>query len=153
MSRSISTALAAAVGWVSLLAPAPAAAERFDGDRLIVLDGDTVALPCAVPARGCAEKVRLTEIDAPEVFHPSCEAERIAGLRAKERVAGLIRGQAVELVRSRETDRYGRTLGLLKVPAGEVGAILLREGLAVRYRPGRDEKEARTAHWCRGDRR
>ena len=42
----------------------PAAAETIDGSRIIVLDGDTVALPCVVPARGCAGKIRLLDIDA-----------------------------------------------------------------------------------------
>ncbi|MCY1641011.1 thermonuclease family protein [Methylorubrum sp. SL192] len=109
------------------------AAERFDSVRLIVFDGD----PAALPARGCAEKVRLRGIDTPDVSRLRCEAERIAGLRAKERLAHLIRGRAVELVRAGETDRFGRTFGTLRVPAGEVGAILLWEGLAVAYRPGR----------------
>ncbi|MCP1556653.1 UNVERIFIED_ORG: endonuclease YncB(thermonuclease family) [Methylobacterium sp. SuP10 SLI 274] len=153
MSRRMWAVLGLAVGCASTLAIRPASAERFDGDRLIVLDGDTVALPCAVPARGCAEKVRLSGIDTPEVSRPRCEAERISGLKAKERLAGLIRGQAVELARAGETDRYGRTLGTLRVPAGEVGAILMREGLAVAYRPGRKAWEERADHWCRLDRR
>ncbi|WP_066918482.1 thermonuclease family protein [Methylobacterium sp. CCH5-D2] len=148
-----SAALATALAFGSLLTAGPGWAERDDGDQLIVLDGDTVVLPCAVPTRSCAEKVRLTEIDAPEVFHPDCEAERIAGLRAKERVAGLIRGQPVELVRSGETDRDGRTLGSLQVPTGAVGAILLHEGLALSDRPGREAKAAPTAQGCRPDRR
>lgn len=84
---------------------------------------------------------------------PCCEAERIAGLQAKARLASLIRGPAVELVRAGETDRYGRTLGTLRVPAGEVAAILPREGLAVAYRPGRKAWEERADHWYRLDRR
>ncbi|WP_167369048.1 thermonuclease family protein [Methylobacterium brachiatum] len=126
-----------------------ARSETLDGTRIIILDGDTVALPCVVVTRGCAEKIRFTAIDAPKVFHPSCDAELQAGLRAKERVAQLARGNPVEVVRTGATGRYGRTLGDLSVRAGIVGTILAREGLALPYQPGREEKEGRTRHWCR----
>lgn len=135
-----------AVAALALFTPA-ASAETFDGSRIIVIDGDTVALPCAVPGKGCAEKIRLLEIDAPESYRPSCDAEQAAGLRAKERLASLIRAGAVEVTRS-GTDRYGRTLGNVRSTAGDVGSILMKEGLALPYRPGRDAKAARIAHWC-----
>lgn len=126
-----------------------ASSEVVNGDRIIVLDGDTVALPCTKPERGCAEKVRLLDIDTPETFHPSCEAERIAGLKAKERLAGLIRGKDVTVTRSGDIDRYGRTLGrLLLIGETDAGAVLRQEGLALKYESGREAKLARTAHWC-----
>jgi endonuclease YncB( thermonuclease family) len=124
--------------------------ETLDGGRIIVIDGDTVALPCATPAPGCAEKIRLTAIDAPETFHPGCEAELKAGLRAKERLAQLLRAGPVEVVRSGRKDRYGRTLADLRTAAGDVGGILLEEGLALPYRPGWQAKNARETHWCGG---
>lgn len=46
-----------------------------------------------------AEKVRLSGFDTPEVSPLRCETVRIAGLRAEERLASLIRGQSVEIVR------------------------------------------------------
>lgn len=43
----------AAVALVVISAwPAAALAEAIDGDRVMIIDGDTVALPCAVPAKG-----------------------------------------------------------------------------------------------------
>jgi len=60
----------------------PASAETVDGSRIIVLDGDTVALPCSSPAPGCAEKIRFVDIDAPETFHPDCDEGLQAGLKA-----------------------------------------------------------------------
>jgi endonuclease YncB( thermonuclease family) len=137
--------IAAATAFVTTLTAA--SAETFDGDRIFVMDGDTVALPCDVPAKGCSEKIRLLEIDAPESFRPSCDAEGVAGLKAKERLAALIRGTKVEVSRN-GTDRYGRTLGNLKVGAGDVGAILMKEGLALRYEAGRAAKASRISHWC-----
>ncbi|WP_018182129.1 thermonuclease family protein [Kaistia granuli] len=129
-------------------AAAPANAEVIDGNRMIVIDGDTVALPCAVPARGCAENTRFIDIDAPETFRPNCENERRVGLRAKARVAELLRGATVYIERSGRKDRYGRTLANLATAGGDVGAVLVREGLAVPYRPGKAAKAGRIEHWC-----
>lgn len=81
-----------------------------DGNRIVIIDGDTVALPCAVPARGCAEKIRFIDIDAPETFRPHCENERAVGLQAKARVAELLRGATVYVERSGRKDLYRRTL-------------------------------------------
>lgn len=126
----------------------PDGAEHFDGRRIIVVDGDTIALPCSVPGPGCSEKVRFRDIDAPESYKPRCEAELRAGLAAKERVAQLLRGGGrVSLIRT-GTDVYGRTLGLVMVDGVDVGKVLLREGLALPYSPDRRHREARLAHWC-----
>jgi len=133
---------------IALVAPLQARAEVIDGNRIVIIDGDTVALPCAVPARGCAEKIRFLDIDAPESFRPHCDHERAAGLQAKARVAELLRGATVYIERPGRKDRYGRTLANLTTADGDVGAVLLREGLAVPYRPGKVEKAGRIAHWC-----
>lgn len=133
---------------IALVAPLQARAEVIDGNRIVIIDGDTVALPCAVPARGCAEKIRFIDIDAPESFRPHCDHERAVGLLAKARVAELLRGATVYVERSGRKDRYGRTLANLTTADGDVGQVLLREGLAVPYRPGKVEKAGRIAHWC-----
>lgn len=119
----------------------------YSGSRVIIIDGDTIALPCAVPGAGCAEKIRLLEIDTPETYQPHCEAERQAGLRAKQRMADLVRAGNIEVSRG-GTDRYGRTLGNVSTGSGDVGNILLREGFALPYSPGGKAKASRIAHWC-----
>jgi len=83
-----------------------------DGNRIVIIDGDTVVLPCAVPARGCAEKIRFIDIDAPEIYRPHRDSERAVGLQAKAPVADLLRGAAVYVERS-------RTEGPLPANAGE----------------------------------
>lgn len=123
-------------------------AETIDGRRIFVLDGDTVALPCSAPAPGCAEKIRLLAIDAPETYHAHCDAELKAGLAAKARLLNLLRAGPVAVQRSGEIDRYGRTLGNLATAAGDAGAMLMREGLALPYRPGSRAKSERMMHWC-----
>jgi micrococcal nuclease len=131
-----------------VLSATPAKAEVVDGNRIIIIDGDTVALPCAVPARGCAEKIRFIDIDAPETYRPHCDHERAVGLQAKARVAERLRGATVYVERSGRKDRYGRTLANLMTADGDVGAVLMKEGLAVPYRPGKVAKAGRIAHWC-----
>ncbi|WP_051231154.1 thermonuclease family protein [Kaistia adipata] len=132
----------------AILAQAPAYAEVIDGDRIAIIDGDTVALPCAVPARGCAEKIRFIDIDAPETFRSTCDRERQVGLQAKARVAQLLRGATVYVERSGRKDRYGRTLANLSTSAGDVAQHLVAAGLALPYRPGKAAKATRLAHWC-----
>lgn len=147
-----------AVAFVATLA-APASAETLDGARIVVIDGDTVALPCAAPAPGCAERLRLPAIDAPELAHARCEAETVIALAAKERLRDLLRGPVAvrrgDPATGLTQDRYGRTLGTLERlaaepgrPAGDVQGEMLRLGLALPYAPGAQAWETRRAYWC-----
>lgn len=126
--------------------------EQFDGNRIIIIDGDTVALPCKAETgfqRGCAAKIRFKDIDTPEVSHPSCDNDLAKGLEAKARLRELISGETVTVKLSGEKDRYGRFLGWLLLGDGsDVGSILLQEGLAVHWTAGARAKAARIAHWC-----
>ncbi|MEW9304592.1 thermonuclease family protein [Labrys neptuniae] len=135
-----------------LASPATAATyEPVDGNRIIVLDGDTVALPCKTPGRGCSERVRLRDIDAPEVFHPDCHEGLQQGLKAKARLAQLIRGKVVYVERDGHRDLYGRTLGALRIgsPSGvNAGMQLVREDLARPWKAGAAAREERRLWWC-----
>lgn len=147
LALTAAAALAVAAGIVLLARPVMA--ETIEGDRIHVVDGDTVALPCPPETRGrrgCAERARLLDIDAPEMWHPRCERELARGLDAKARLRALLTGP-VEIARHGH-DRYGRTLARLTAPAGDVGAALLADGLAVRWRPGPEAWAERARHWC-----
>ena len=125
--------------------------EAVDSSRIVVLDGDTVALPCKKPGRGCAEKVRLRDIDAPEVFHPDCNEGLQQGLKAKARLAQLIRDKVVYVERDGRKDLYGRTLGALRIgsPSGlNAGMQLVREDLARPWKAGAVAREERRLWWC-----
>ncbi|MBZ3695495.1 MULTISPECIES: thermonuclease family protein [Phyllobacterium] len=126
--------------------------ENISGDRIIVIDGDTVALPCKPETgfkHGCAVKVRLKDIDTPEVSHPTCENELAKGLEAKARLRELISGELVTIKHTGEIDRYGRSLGWLVLQDGsDIGAILFGEGLALEWTAGARSKAARISHWC-----
>lgn len=155
MYRSI-----AALGFLLTAALAlPVKAEIIDGSRIFVIDGDTVALPCAAPAPGCSEKIRLYAIDAPEMSKPRCEGELALALQAKEAMRALLRGPIVVLRgepgSGRMVDPYGRTLGTLvrvddapDAPRGDVQRVLLDRGLALPYSAGAPAKKRRRAYWC-----
>ena len=117
----------------------PALAETIDGRRAIIIDGDTFALG--------SERVRIWNIDAPETRGSRCERELVLGLKAKERLAGLLRAGSVDIIRGGE-DRYSRTLARVSVGGLDVGSVLVGEGLALPWRDGPEAREARFRYWC-----
>jgi endonuclease YncB( thermonuclease family) len=100
-----------------------------------VIDGDTVHI--------ASERYRLLGIDAAEIGHAKCEAERRLGLLTKRRLEDLLRSGPVVLYPDppAERDRYRRWLVHLSVNGEDVGCILIREGYA---RPWRGRRE----NWC-----
>lgn len=97
-----------------------------------VVDGDTFWL------RGT--KYRIADIDAPEVDHARCRAERERGLQATRRLADLL-GQGQFAIERVGTDRYGRALANVSRGGRSIGAQLVREGLARRWNGPR-------RNWC-----
>lgn len=92
-----------------------------------VVDGDTVWID--------REKIRLADIDAPEI-NSECAAERALAIRALDRLAALLTGREVSIKR-KGTDRYGRTLAKFD----DIGDQLVHEGLARRW-------EGKRRGWC-----
>ena len=77
------------------------------------------------------EKIRVADIDAPELSPPRCEAERIKGEAAKRRLQVLLEAGPFSLViHGRPQDRYGRRLRMVMRAGRSVGAILVQEELA-----------------------
>ena len=106
------------------------------GQRIsCVVDGDTIWL------RG--EKIRVADIDTPEISEPRCPAERALGMRATYRLRDLLNQGpwSVERIGSRDQDRYGRSLRVLTRNGQSIGDMLVAEGLA-RTWSGRREP------WC-----
>lgn len=124
-----------------------AKAEDVDGNRIVIIDGDTVALPGSP-----SERIRIYNIDAPETRDAHWEAENVAGLVAKERLAELLRGATVTVDRcepsGRCEDRYRRTLARLSVKGRDVGGILVSEGRVLPWATGAAARTARIAYWC-----
>ena len=115
------------------------ASETFDGRSAVVVDGDTIAVG--------RERIRILNIDAPESHEPRCDRELVAGLKAEERLAQLVRVEAVSVARDGK-DRYGRTLATLSAGGRDIGTVLIAEGLALPWQDGPQARAARIRHWC-----
>lgn len=100
-----------------------------------VWDGDSFRLGMTRQA----EAIRVMNIDAPEI-EGKCTYEKDLAQASKARLAEMLEGQTVEIIRDGK-DRYGRTLALLKVGDQDIGDQLVAEGLA-RTWSGRREP------WC-----
>lgn len=132
-------ALTVSAPTMTLAAPNMAATvfEKCTGGHRIacVIDGDTLWIDGA--------KVRVADIDAPEISEPKCASELALGDRATERLIELVNQGPFEIRAwpGRDTDRYGRALRVLVRDGHSLGDILVSEGLA-RTWTGRREP------WC-----
>lgn len=92
-----------------------------------VVDGDTFYIG--------EDKVRISDIDAPETHPPRCAAEERLGRRATERLSVLLSAGPFELMRKgRDEDRYGRKLRIVLRDGRSIGEILISEGLARKWK-------------------
>jgi len=93
-----------------------------------VVDGDTIWY------RGA--KIRLADIDTPEVARPRCPREAELGRKATERLQSLLNAAPFRLEPApdgRQQDRFGRELKVVKRGQTSIGSVLVREGLAKRW--------------------
>jgi len=87
-----------------------------------VHDGDTITV---LSAGNVQIKVRLVEIDAPEIKQPF-------GQQSKQALSAFIFGRDVE-VRATGKDRYGRTLARVFVDGTDVNLAMVKAGMAWRF--------------------
>lgn len=113
------------------------AAFTICGDRQrvnCVVDGDTFWFQ--------REKVRIADIDAPELSPPRCEDERQRGEEAKQRLLALLNAGSFSLLQGEhDADRYGRRLRIAERNGRSIGSVLVEEKLA------REWNESRRP-WC-----
>lgn len=98
-----------------------------EGPRInCVVDGDTFWLD--------HQKIRIADIDTPELSPPRCESERLKGEAAKRRLRELLNAGPFLLVAGfRDEDQYGRKLRTVTRNGRSLGDILVAEGLARRW--------------------
>jgi endonuclease YncB( thermonuclease family) len=112
-----------------------AVAAPVDPGTVRVVDGDTLDV--------AGMRVRIADIDTPEVFSPRCRREADLGARATRRLRALIDEGPFDLVPiARDEDRYGRKLRIAARDGRSLGDRLVAEGLARTYDGGR------RAGWC-----
>jgi micrococcal nuclease len=105
------------------------------GERInCVVDGDTFWY--------AGEKIRVADINTPEVSDPQCAREAALGAAATARLQALLNEGAFTLESvDRYRDPYGRLLRTVTRDGASVGAVLVREGLAEEWR-------GRRSGWC-----
>jgi endonuclease YncB( thermonuclease family) len=83
------------------------------------------------PGTSTVTRVRLVDVDAPEITPPDCPQERGIGRKAQRRVAELLTNWHVLLI-VHGLDSFGRVLALVTPDDGtDPSEVLLSEGLAV----------------------
>ena len=99
-----------------------------------VVDGDTIWLK--------GQKIRIADINTPEVGSPDCPAERALGERATSRLTSLLNegGFSLETI-DRDKDTYGRKLRIVTRAGQSLGGTLVAEGLAEEWTGSRRS-------WC-----
>ncbi|MEX2697500.1 thermonuclease family protein [Rhizobium mongolense] len=101
-----------------------------------VVDGDTFWFE--------GEKIRIADIDTPELSPPRCEAERLKGEAAKSRLLSLLNAGNFSLAAGfRDEDKYGRKLRTVSRAGNSLGDVLIEEGLARLWDGARQG-------WCQG---
>jgi micrococcal nuclease len=132
---AVAALFGAALAGHALVYPDSVVSESFAGSGVFglcaerrlqncVIDGDTI--------RYGGAKIRLADIDTPEIFSPKCASEAALGQQATERLLELINAGPFEVVPSgsRDEDRYGRKLRTVERNGRSLGDILVAEGLA-----------------------
>tara|TARA_B100000900_G_scaffold205744_1_gene174381 strand:+ start:1290 stop:1661 length:372 start_codon:yes stop_codon:yes gene_type:complete len=119
------------------LAEAEIALRQYNGQYCY--DGDT----CYVMIDGTKAKIRLLELDTPEISKPKCEAELELGLEARDYLNNLIaNASSVEIKTDYEKDYFGRTLAYLIIDGEDASAKIRINNLGVVYERG-NKKD-----WC-----
>jgi micrococcal nuclease len=104
------------------------------GGTNCVVDGDTFWFG--------GEKIRISDIDAPETHPPRCQSEAELGQRATVRLQELLNAGPFELeADNRDQDRYGWKLRDVMRDGKSIGLQLVSEGLARPWDGGRKP-------WC-----
>ena len=119
------------------LAEAEIALRQYNGQYCY--DGDT----CYVMIDGNKAKIRLLELDTPEISKPKCEAELELGLEARDYLNNLIANASlVEIKTEYEKDYFGRTLAHLIIDGEDASAKIRNNDLGVIYERGNKQD------WC-----
>lgn len=129
---AVTAAVAAALAQVALVGPDGATQAAPVAGRANVIDGDSLEIGVT--------QIRLYGIDAFE-GKQSCRAsgaEWDCGEAAADKLRALVASQTVTCD-ARDVDDYGRTVAVCHVGATDLGAELVRAGLALAYRRFSDD--------------
>ena len=109
----------------------------FQGDNIVenVTDGDTFVIRAKIwLGQEIAVRVRLSDVDTPELHRPKCDAESALAIRAKTFVANRTLDRNVLLRDIRHGKYAGRVVAKITTPEGDLGEALIKAGLARQYK-------------------
>ena len=107
---------------------------------LFCYDGDT----CYVIYQGKKDKVRLLDLDTPEISNPKCEKEYMLGIEARDYINQLIsEGNRIEFETKYNRDFFDRILSYIIVDGKNVSKIMVNKEFGVEY--DKDNKK----DWCK----
>lgn len=106
-----------------LFLPTLSVSQTLQGKVISVADGDTITI---LDSHNQQTKIRLYGIDTPE-------KAQAYGQKAKKFTASLTAGRQVS-VKVYDTDRYGRSVGVVYVGRTNVNKAIVRAGYAWQYR-------------------
>tara|TARA_B100000965_G_C19489774_1_gene712478 strand:- start:612 stop:1019 length:408 start_codon:yes stop_codon:yes gene_type:complete len=102
-------------------------------------DGDT----CYVKVNGKNTKIRLLELDTPEISKPKCDQELQMGLKARDYLNSLImNASSIDFKTDYKEDYFGRILSYLIIDGEDASAKIVSNNLGVVY--DRNNKQ----DWC-----
>ena len=106
-----------------------------------VIDGDTFRLG--------ERKIRIADINAPELAEPRCPAEKLLAVQSRDRLLELLNQGPFTMVANRfdPTDRYGRELRHLERGQREGGTVSIG-GLMERADMAHPYRGALEPGWC-----
>lgn len=144
--KTLSTVLLVSCFWSSLcLAANKTYGEINDAKYVNNYDGDTITvdLPGVHPLFGYNITVRINGIDTPE-RKGKCAKEKALAMKAKSIVSEtLANAKDIKLV-DVGRDKYFRINATVIADGVDIGALLLKSGLAVPYDGG-----TKTKNWCK----
>lgn len=109
-------------------------AELIIAGTLFAVDGDTLALG--------QERIRLENVDTPELHPCRCPAECALAEKAKTFTQAALDRGPVRVERIPRVDRYGRSIARVTIGGRDLGEMLIAAGL------GRPYRGERRNPWC-----
>ena len=102
-------------------------------------DGDT----CYITINGIKKKIRLLDLDTPEISKPKCNAELELGIKARNYLNNLIANASIiEFKTEYLEDYFGRILSYLIIDGEDASSKIIKNQLGVVY------NQKQKYDWC-----
>ena len=125
--------------FVSMITTAQAEISLRQYNGQYCYDGDT----CYITMNGIKKKIRLLELDTPEISKPKCNAELEIGVKARDYLNDLIaNASTIEFKTEYLEDYFGRVLSYLIIDSEDASSKIIENQLGVVY--NRNQKY----DWC-----